>query len=184
MRIFLTGVSCIGKTTVGRKLGELLNVRFFDLDNEIESFFGTSIERLQNRFLTMHSFRNEAAKALIHLLNRQQGRGFVIALPPSGLMGGYLRVIKKADGITVVITDKAENIIDRIRFYDIDSCEIKKKLTQKEKKLYLREIKKDITYFRTSYKRANLQVDISGLDQNQAALKIKETVEKPAAKVI
>ena len=50
MRIFLTGVGCVGKTAIGKKMGELLGVRFFDLDNEIESFFETSIERLQNRF--------------------------------------------------------------------------------------------------------------------------------------
>ena len=121
MRIFLTGVSCVGKTTIGKKMGELLGVRFFDLDNEIESFFETSIERLQDRFLTMHSFRNEATKALVHLLKRPESRDCVIALPPSGLMGGYLREIKKANGTTVVVTDKPENILERIRFYDIDS---------------------------------------------------------------
>jgi len=79
MRLFLTGVSCVGKTTIGKKLGKLLGVRFFDLDNEIESFFGTSIERLQNRFLTMHSFRNEAAKALVDLLNRLESQDYVIS---------------------------------------------------------------------------------------------------------
>jgi shikimate kinase len=178
MRIFLTGVGCVGKTTIGKKMGELLDVRFFDLDNEIESFFETSIERLQNRFLTVYSFRNEAAKALVHLLNHPESRDCVIALPPSGLMGGYLRAIKKANGITAVVIDKPENILERIRFYDIDSRPIEKKLTPKEKKLYLREIKKDITYFRTSYQRANLQVDISGLDPDQAARKVKEAVEE------
>ena len=45
-------------------------------------------------------------------------------------------------------------------------------------KLYLREIKKDITYFRTSYQRANLQVDISGLNVDQAARKVKEAIEE------
>ena len=114
------------------------------LYGEIESFFGTSIERLQNRFLTMHSFRNEAAKALVHLLNRPESQACVIALPPSGLMGGYLRAIKKANGITAVVTDNPENILERIRFYDIDSRPIEKKLTTNEKKLYLKEIKKDI----------------------------------------
>lgn len=178
MRIFLTGVSCVGKTTIGKKLGKLLNVRFFDLDIEIESFFETSIERLQNRFLTMHSFRNEAAKALVHLLNLPESQDCVIALPPSGLMGGYLRALKKANGTTAVITDKPENILDRIRFYDIDSRPIKKKLTPKEKKFYLRKIKKDITYFRTSFQRATLQVDISGLNADQAALKVKEAIEQ------
>jgi hypothetical protein len=49
--------------------------------------------------------------------------------------------------------------------------------------LYLREIKKDITYFRTSYQRANLQVDIFGLDQDQAARKVKEAVEELDGKV-
>jgi len=178
MRIFLTGVGCVGITTIGKKMGELLGVRFFDLNNEIESFFETSIERLQNRFLTIHSFRNEAAKALVHLLNRPKSRDCVIALPPSGLMGGYLRAIKKANGITAVVTDKPENILERITFYDIDSRLIEKKLTPKEKKLYLREIRKDITYFRTSYQRANLQVDISGLDPDQAARKVKEAVQE------
>ena len=178
MRIFLTGVGCVGTTTIGKKMGELLGVRFFDLDNEVESFFETSIERLQNRFLTIHSFRNEAAKALVHLLNRPESRDCVIALPPSGLMGGYLRAIKKANGITAVVTDKPENILERITFYDIDSRLIEKKLTHKEKKLYLRKIRKDITYFRTSYHRANLQVDISGLDPDQAARKVKEAVEE------
>ena len=52
------------------------------------------------------------------------------------------------------------------------------------KKLYLKEIKKDITYFRTSYQRANLQVDISGLDQDQAARKVKEAVEELDGKVM
>lgn len=184
MRIFLTGVGCVGKSTIGKKLAELLGIRFFDLDDEIENFFGISIERLQNRFLTTHSFRDEAAKALVNLLNRPESRDCVIALPPSGLMGGYLRAIKKANGTTVVVADKPENILDRIRFFDIDSRPIEKSLTPKEKKLYLREIRKDITYFRASYQRANLKVDISGLDPDQAARKVKEAVEKLKGKVI
>ena len=184
MRIFLTGVGCVGKTTIGKKMGRLLGVRFFDLDNEIESFFETSIERLQNRFLTIHSYRDEVAKVLVHLLNRPESRDCVIALPPSGLMGGYLRAVKKANGITAVVTDKPENILKRIRFYDIDSRLIEKKLTPNEKELYLKEIKKDITYFRRSYQRANLQVDISGRDQDQAARKVKEAVEELDGKVM
>lgn len=178
MRLFLTGVGCVGKTTIGEKTGELLGVRFFDLDDEIERFFETGIERLQKRFLTIHSFRNEAAKALVHLLSRPESRDCVIALPPSGLMGGYLRAVKKSGGITVVVTDKPENILARTRFYDIDSRPIEKKLTPKEKKLYLREIGKDMTYFGTSYRRATLQVDISGLNADQAARKVKEAVEE------
>jgi shikimate kinase len=182
MRVFMTGVGCVGKTTIGRKLAELLDVKFFDLDHEIETFFGTSIERLQNRFLTMHSYNNEAAKALVHLLNRPHSRDSVIALPPSGLMGGYWRAIKKSSGVTVALNDKPENILERIKFYDLDSKPIEKELTPEEKRLYLREIKKDVTYFRKTYERAHLRVDIYGLDVHGAAHKVKEAIEAFAVK--
>jgi len=178
MRIFLTGVGCVGKTTIGGKMAELMGIKFFDLDNEIEKFFGTSIERLQNRYLSLHSFRVEAAKALVHVLNQPESRDCVIALTPSGLMGGYLRVLKKTDGIVVVITDKAENILERVRYYDIDSQPIERTLNDRDRKILLREIRKDITYFGTSYKRADLAVDISGLDADAATQKVIGAVEK------
>ena len=176
-RIFLTGVSCIGKTAVGEALAALLRVDFFDLDGELEKFFGTSIERLQNRFLTIHSYREKAAEALVHLLARPESRASVIALPPSGLMGGYLRAIRKSTGITVALSDTPENILARIRFYDIDSNPIEKVLTTEERKGYLKEIKRDITYFRSSYKRADLAVDIAGLDVVDAARRVRREVE-------
>ena len=47
MKVFLTGVSCVGKTTIGAKLASLLGYPFFDLDKEIETFFGKPLERLQ-----------------------------------------------------------------------------------------------------------------------------------------
>jgi hypothetical protein len=40
----------------------------------------------------------------------------------------------------------AENILERITFYDIDSRRIDKHLTGKERILYLKEIKADISY--------------------------------------
>ena len=158
MRVFLTGVSCVGKTTIGRRLAELLHVSFFDLDQEVEAFFGTSIERLQRRFLTMHSYRSEAAKALVAL-------------------GSFLRAVRGTTGITIALTDDPENILKRITFYDIDSKLIEMDLTAEEMRLQLREIKKDITYFRKTYERAHLQVDISGLDVEGAACKVKEAVQ-------
>ncbi|MBI4470508.1 MAG: 3-dehydroquinate synthase, partial [Acidobacteria bacterium] len=72
MRVFVTGVPCVGKTTIGRRAAELMGLAFFDLDSEIETFFNISMERLRARFLTPHSFRNEASKALVHLLARPE----------------------------------------------------------------------------------------------------------------
>jgi shikimate kinase len=52
MRIFLAGVSCVGKTTIGAQLAGLLECGFFDLDIEIERFFETT-----NAFETVTSRR-------------------------------------------------------------------------------------------------------------------------------
>jgi shikimate kinase len=93
MRIFLAGVSCVGKTTIGARLAGLLEYRFFDLDVEIERFFGTSIERLRSRYLTSHDFRLAASQALKDILSREDSCNCVIALPPSGLLGGYWKIV-------------------------------------------------------------------------------------------
>ena len=178
MRIFLTGVSCVGKTTVGATLAALLGCPFFDLDHEIERFFSMPIERLQDKCLTMYAFRQEASKAFKHLLKREESVDAVIALPPSGLMDNYWRVVKRAKGTIVLLTDDAANILQRITFYDKDSHPIEKYVTEKEKPLYLKEIKQDITYFNRAYKRADISVHLSGLGPEQAAKKVKEMLEK------
>ena len=82
-----------------------------------------------------------------------------------------------------MLNDKPENIVERLRFYDIDSRPIQKVLTQDQKRAYLREVKKDITYFRPSYERADLQLDVSGLDPVAAARKVKEALEASGVKM-
>ncbi len=173
MTIFLTGVACVGKTIVGAKLAGLLSCTICDLDAEIEMFHNTSIERLQKRFLTGYSFRVEAAKALIHLLDRDESQYCVIALPPSGLLDAYWRVVKKARGVVVVLRAAPEDILSRITSYDLNSNLIEPHLTPREKKAQLREIEKDWTFFKVSYKRAGLFVDITGLDADAATRKVR-----------
>jgi shikimate kinase len=157
----------VGKTTIGGLLADRLECSFLDLDREIEKHFGTSIERLQARFLTDHSYRREAAVALKRILTGE--RDCVISLPPSGLRDAYVRVIQKVDCVTVAIEDTPENILGRITFYDTDSRLIEKNLTDEEKRLYRKEIRNDITFFRKSYQRADLHVDIAGLDAAESA---------------
>lgn len=102
----------------------------------------------------------------------------VIALAPSGLRDAYLRFIRKLTCVTVAIEDKPENILERVMFYDIDSKLIEKHLTEEEKRLYLREIKNDITYFKKSYQRADLHADIAGLDTKASAELIEGLVKE------
>ena len=177
MRILLAGVSCVGKTTIGAQLARLLECRFFDLDVETERFFGTSIERLRNRHLTSHDFRIAASQVLKHVLSRDESYNCVIALPPSGLLGGYWKVINDTrDAIIVVLRDTPENILNRITFYDIDSRPEQKNLTDREKSLYVREIKRDIAYFSRSFRRAHVSVEITGSSPDEASRKVRDAL--------
>src|SRR5262249_62323061 len=85
MKICLVGVSCAGKTTIGRRLAERLGYAFFDVDTAIEDYFGTSIERLKSALLTEYAFRQKAALVLNRLVSQQEKAQGVIALPPRGL---------------------------------------------------------------------------------------------------
>ncbi len=183
MRIFIAGVACVGKTTVGERLAALLGYRFFNVDSEIERYFNTPLARLQNRCLTAYSFSLKAAEVLKHILSRPDSADCVIALPPSGLLRGYWKVVKTVrDSRIVVLDDTPENILKRITFYDDDSQSIEKTLSDREKRLYLKDIREDITYFRRSYERAHLWVDIAGCGPDDAALKVKDAVaENPSS---
>lgn len=137
MRLFLNGISCVGKSTIGLKLSQSIGCCFYDLDDEIEKFFSTPIEKLQNRHLTMNSFRKKTSKALVHILSKKESETSVIALPPTGLMCHYWRIVKKTTGITIVLNDQPQNILHRITFFDENSKQIEKVLTAEEKKYYL-----------------------------------------------
>lgn len=152
-----------------------MGCRFFDLDAEVEKFHGTSIERLQNRSPSMDDFRKKCAAVLIHLATRESAEDIVVALPPRGLMGPYLRAVRVLGAVTVALRDRPENILSRIAFYDIDSKPIEKRLTRVEERLYLKEIKEDLAYFGRSYAKADLQVDLAdtrGIEE--AAAKVDE----------
>ena len=170
LRVSLVGVSCVGTTTIGRILADRQGRPFFDLDDEIERHFGISIERLQARFLTSYDYRKECAVVLEHIATANPD--CVIALPPSGLRDAFLRVVRRVPGVTVAIHDAPEHILERITFYDVDSRRIEKHLTEEERILYLKEIKADISYFKRSYERADLQVTITGLDPEASAAAI------------
>jgi shikimate kinase len=160
-----------------------LNVGFSILDVETERFFGTSIERLRNRHLTSHDFRIAASQVLKHVLSRDDSCNCVIALPPSGLLGDYWKVINDTrDAIIVVLRDTPENILSRITFYDIDSRPVQKDLTDREKGLYVREIRRDMAYFGRSFRKAHVSVDITGSNPDEASRKVRDALTPPPLK--
>lgn len=169
MKIILVGVSCVGKSTTGKMLAERLGYDFFDFDFEIENYFKSHISILKKDFFTEHSFRNKACIVLTRILENNEDN-FVIAMPPSGLMDYYWRIIKKDESIiTIALKDKATNIFKRLRFYDDYSKPIEFKIPKAKEKAYLKDISLDIEYFGRTYKRAKIKYDICGKSAFQTA---------------
>lgn len=180
MTVVITGVSCVGKTAVGEALAKALGVAFEDLDQAVERQLGAPISRLQERYGTMDRYREAAAAVLANILLSFDSRQAVIALPPSGLMGPYWRQLRGRSVVTVVLEDTAENILRRIRFFDDDSRPIEKSLTPRERTHYLREIRRDMAYFRRSYRKADARVAMSGCSVTEAAKRTGAALLKAA----
>ena len=166
MIIYLVGISCVGKTTIGRMLAKQKEFKFYDIDEEVEKHYNKSIEKLQDECFTMNRFREKASAVLGNIfINKDDS---VIAGTPSGLKYSYWKVYKKQksrkDIFSIHIKDSHENVLNRLTFYDKNSKLIVEELNETKKKRYLKEIKADYNYFKDSYKRADLQIDIKNIN--------------------
>lgn len=165
MIIYLVGVSCVGKTTIGNILSGRLGFSFFDIDEETEKYYQKPIERIQNECLTMNGYREKASIVLDYVLSKNDNT--VISGTPAGLKYSFLQVYKKhaknKEMVSIHINDISENILSRLILYDKDSKPIKINLDESNKKKYLREIIADYNYFKDSYKRADIQLDVSNI---------------------
>jgi shikimate kinase len=164
MIIYLVGMSCVGKTTIGKLLADKIGYSFYDLDKEIQNYYKKPIERIQDECLTMNGYREKASVVLDKLLSKNINS--VISGTPSGLKFSYLQVYKRhmdKELISICLNDSFENVLDRLTFYDKDSNPITEKLDESKKNRYLKEIRADYNFFKDSYKRADFQINIEGV---------------------
>ncbi len=164
MIIYLVGISCVGKTTVGKLLAKKIGYSFFDLDDEIQNYYKKPIERIQDECLSMNEYRKKAGIVLDNLFSKNID--CVISGTPSGLKFSYLKVYKRhidKDIISICLNDAFENVLERLTFYDKDSNPITVKLDESEKKRYLKDLRDDYSFFKASYKRADFQININGV---------------------
>lgn len=165
MIIYLVGISCVGKTTIGKMLAQNIGFTFFDLDEEIQKYYKKPIERIQHECFSMTEYRKKGNIVLDDLLSSNIHS--VISGTPSGLKFSYLQVYKKhkrnKDLYSIFINDSFENILDRLTFYDKDSNPITELMDESKKKRYLKKIKADYNYFKDSYNRADFKIDIKNV---------------------
>lgn len=172
-KVFLAGIGCVGKTAIGARLAECLGCAFADLDAEIEEHFGRPIGRLKAEAMTPYSFRKDyAAVVLKKVIGDHEGAGLVVALPPSGLMRPLHPLINGRDRLVVVLDDTPDNIVRRLVFYDDESRPVTMTLTDEDRRRCRKSVAEDMAYFERSFRRADLRVEIAGLDVEGSAAKI------------
>lgn len=180
MIIYLVGMSCVGKSTVGRMLAEKIGFTFFDLDEMIQEFYHKPIEMIQNENLTMYGYREKASIVLDYIFSKNVDS--VVSGTPAGLKFSYLQVYKrhKKDKAlySIHLYDSFENVLNRLTFYDKDSNVIFEPMDEAKRKQYLQEIKLDYRYFESSYKRADFQINIEDIKVQDIPEMIIEELRK------
>ena len=172
--ILLFGISCVGKTTVGKLLANKLGWRFFDVDDGIVKRCGCPIGDFVNTYTCAE--RNDVRRSLILEYLYECIGNKVIAISSMHFKSSFEDIIAREDVIAIYLKDKPENIFNRLIFTDDndqlmgDSEEYK----QLHKAYYLREIREDIKFFDKVYCIIPNICDIDGRTAEAVAEKITE----------
>ena len=146
MKILLFGITNVGKSTIGKLLSEKLNYEFDDLDEEIKRRYG-KIDTFMNKYSWTYERHKERGKILSDIVNKYEDN-VVIAVSVMFYVRTFSKLLEDENVLAIELQDKPENILKRLVYADEDDNVFPLEITtEKERKYYLSDIKKDITFF-------------------------------------
>ena len=116
MIIAFFGVTCVGKTTIGRIVANELQYGFFDVDDEMKLFYNDTIENIQ-RGCFGDGYDEKKGRVLKDILGRC-GENAIIAMSPIYYTTKYKTMFKNYGVLSIVLEDSPENIANRIIYTD------------------------------------------------------------------
>ncbi|HEV2551934.1 MAG TPA: shikimate kinase [Stellaceae bacterium] len=108
--IALVGLMGVGKTSIGRRLAQRLDLPFVDADAEIEAAAGTSIEEIFQRHGEA-AFRDGERRVMARLLDAPPG---VLATGGGAFMDTSTRALLRSHAITVWLRADLEVMLARV----------------------------------------------------------------------
>lgn len=176
MKILLFGISNVGKSTIGKLLSEKLNYEFDDLDEEIKRRYG-KIDTFMNKYPWTYERHKERGIILSDIVNKYEDN-VVIAVSSIFYVRCFSRLLEDKNILAIELQDKPENILKRLVYADEDDnvCPLEI-TTEKERKYYLSEIKKDITFFKRTYAKITNKFDMNGEDTETVTERLKKYIE-------
>ena len=108
--VVLVGMMGVGKSTVGRKLAQLLDVPFADADDEIEEAAQMTVVEIFERYGEAH-FRDGERRVIARLL---QGGPMVLATGGGAFVQPATRAMILERGIAVWLDSDVDTLLDRV----------------------------------------------------------------------
>lgn len=176
MKILLFGITNVGKSTIGKFLSEKLNYEFDDLDEEIKRRYG-KIDNFINKYPWTYERHKERGKILSDIVNKYDDN-VVIAVSSIFYVRCFSKLLEDENILAIELQDKPENILKRLVYADEDDNVFPLEITtEKERKYYLSEIKKDITFFKRTYAKITNKFDMNGEDQETVTERLAKYIE-------
>ena len=146
MKVFLFGVSNVGKTTIGKMLADRLGIPFYDLDEEVKKRLGMTLEQF------VHTadlrWRDQKRGRIIKDILDSGEKDFVFAVTPISYTHNFKRHLNAEDILSIELYDTPENIFSRLVFSDInDNIFIDEAYKNMNKAYYLKDIQEDLDWY-------------------------------------
>lgn len=155
MKILLFGVSNVGKTMTGKLLAERLGFKFYDLDEELKSYLGMTLEEFVHT--SDLRWRDQKRGSIIKKIIRLE-EDIVFAITPISYTGNFKTRIIADDILLIELYDTAENIFSRLVFSDEDdNVYIDDDYKEEHKDYYLKEIQADLDWYGRIYAEIGIQ---------------------------
>ena len=108
--IVLVGLMGSGKSTIGRRLAQRLDMRFVDADDEIERAAGMTISDIFARFGEAH-FRDGERRVIERLLT---GEPLVLATGGGAFMNDQTRALIQKSGVSIWLDADIPTLVERV----------------------------------------------------------------------
>lgn len=172
--ILITGVPCVGKSTIGKKVAETFGLEFIELDREIAKTTGQRFGAIKSKLLSDEDFRKEVAvPALAGVLEGHREKSFVLELPPAGLMEPLLRIVKSAkNSLVIALIDDLENVKRRFVVYDSNSLPVPP--PPSDRLVLMQSFRQGMADFLKSYKKTFFRFDLEGAGAEKGASALRQ----------
>jgi shikimate kinase len=160
MNLILFGVSNVGKTVTGRLLATMLDYDFYDLDEEVKKFTGTTLEE----FVQTGSlfFRDQTRCQLINSITQTE-TDKVVAVTPLSHIESIRHLFVSGDTLAIELRDSPEHIFNRLVFSDENDRIYKDdEYKNRHRATYIAEIREDISWYGRIYSEIKNKFDMRG----------------------